>query len=88
MTKKDQVEIFIIELYSNPQKKGYETKTTIVEWMNETWFSDLMNMNDYKPANNCGYRYILVVIDKFSKNDWTVFLIEKYAQKNRSIFTN
>ena len=30
----------------------------------DTWSSDLLDMNDYGPKNNRGYRYILVVIDK------------------------
>ena len=41
--------------------------------------SDLLDMNEYSPNINRGYRYILVVIDNFSKFHWTIPLKNKYA---------
>ena len=37
-------------------------------------------MKDYEPENNKGYRYVLVVIDNFSKYGWTNTLKNKDAQ--------
>ena len=37
-------------------------------------------MKDYGPKNNRGYRYILVIIDNYSKFGWTIPLKNKYAQ--------
>ena len=44
-------------------------------------------MNDYDPKNNKGYRYILVVIDNFSKFGWTTPLRNKYAQSITDAFS-
>ena len=41
---------------------------------------DLLDMIDYGTKNNNGYRYILVVIDNFSKFGWTTPLKNKSAQ--------
>ena len=43
-------------------------------------------MNDYDIKNNKGYRYILVVIDNFSKFGWTIPLKSKYAQSITDAF--
>ena len=44
-------------------------------------------MNDYGIKNNKGYRYILVVIDNFSKFGWTNPLKNKYAQSITDAFS-
>ena len=49
-------------------------KKIIIKSIDETWSSDLFDMDDYGPKNNRGYSYILVVIDKLSKGGWTIFL--------------
>ena len=49
--------------------------------------SDLLDMNDYGTKNNEGYRYILVVIDNFSKFGWTNPLKNKYAQSITDAFS-
>ena len=45
-------------------------------------------MIDYSISNNKGYRYILVVIDNFSKFAWTIPLKNKYAQTIKDEFSN
>ena len=80
MSKKDLIKIFIDEIYRKSPDKNYETNKTMVESIDDTWSSDLLDMNDYGPKNNRGYRYILVVIDSFSKFGWTIPLKNKYAQ--------
>ena len=78
--KKNLKKIFIDEFYSKTPKKNYPTNKTIIKSIDDTWSSDLLDMNDYGPKNNKGYRYILVVIDNFSKFGWTTPLRNKYAQ--------
>ena len=43
-------------------------------------------MKDYEPENTRNYRYILVVINNFSKFVWTVLLKNKNAQVLKEFF--
>ena len=79
--------IFIDEIYSTPPKKKYPTNKTIIKSAGDTWSSDLLDMNDYGIKNNKGYRYILVVVDNFSKFGWTIPLRNKYAQSITDAFS-
>ena len=63
MIKKDLIKLFIDEIYSKLPHKNYETNKTMIKSIDDTWSSDLIDMNDYGPKNNKGYRYILVVVD-------------------------
>ena len=47
-----------------------------------------INLKDYGPKNNRGYRYVLVIIDKISKFCWTVPLKNKNAQTIKDSFEN
>ena len=87
MPKRDLIKIFIDEISSRPPNKNYETIKTIIKSIDDTWSSDLLDMNDYGTKNNKGYRYILVVIDNFSKFGWTVPLKNKYAQSITDAFS-
>ena len=40
----------------------------------------MLDLKDYGPENSRGYRYVLVIIDKFSKFGWTIPLKNKNAQ--------
>ena len=59
----------------------------MVKSIGDTWSSDLLDMNDYGPKNNRGYRYILVVIDNFSKFGGTIPLRNKYAKSITDTFS-
>ena len=85
--KKDLTKIFINEIYSKPPKKNYPTNKTMIKSVGDTWSSDLLDMNDYGPKNNKGYRYILVVIDNFSKFGWTIPLKNKFSQSITDAFS-
>ena len=87
MVKKDLFKIFMDEFYSKSPHKNYETNKTIFKSIDDTWSSDLLDMNHYDPKNNRGYRYILVVIDNFSKFGWTKPLKNKYAQSITDAFS-
>ena len=80
--------IFKNEIYSKPPKKNYVTNKTNVYHIDDIWSLDILDLIDYGPENNRGYRYVLVVIDNFSKVGWTVPLKNKNAQTIKDSFEN
>ena len=82
------IEIFINEIYSKPPKKYYVTNKTDVYHIDDTWSLDILDLKDYGPENNRNYRYVLVVIDNFSKFGWTIPLKNKNAQTIKDSFEN
>ena len=87
MTQKN-IKIFINEIYSKPPKKNYATNKTDVYHIDDTWSLDILDLKDYGPENNRGYRYVLVTIDNFSKYGWTIPLKNKNAQTIKDSFEN
>ena len=81
------IKIFINEIYSKGPKKNYATNKTDVYHIDNTWSLDILDVKDYGPENNRGYRYVLVTIDNFSKFGWTIPLKNKNAQTMK-IFEN
>ena len=63
MTKKDNIKIFIDEIFSKPPIKIYPTNKIVynhIDEVDEIWSIDLADMIDYKVSNNKGFRYIFV----------------------------
>ena len=87
MTQKN-IKIFINDIYSKPPKKHYDTNKTDVYHIDNIWSLDILDLRDYGPENNRGYRYVLVVIDNFSKYGWTIPLKNKNAQTIKNSFEN
>ena len=87
MTQKN-IKIFINEIYSKPPKKNYATNKTNVYHIDDVWSLDILDLKDYGPENNRNYRYVLVVIDNFSKFGWTIPLKYKNAQTIKDSFEN
>ena len=87
MTQKN-IKKFINEIYSKPPKKNYITKKTDVYYIDDIWSLDILDLKDYGPENNRGYRYVLVTIDNFSKFSWTIPLKNKNAQTIKDSFKN
>ena len=87
MTQKN-IKIFINEIYSKPPRKNYITNKTDVFHIDDTWSLDILDLKDYGPENNRGYRYVLVTIDNFSKFGWTIPLKNKNAQTIKDSFEN
>ena len=87
MTQKN-IKIFINEIYSKSPKKNYITNKTDVYHIDDTWSVDILDLKDYGPENNRGYRYVLVTIDNFSKYGWTIPLKNKNAQIIKDSFEN
>ena len=87
MTQKN-IKIFINEIYSKPPKRNYATNKTDVYFIDDIWSLDILDLKDYGPKNNRGYRYVLVTIDNFSKFGWTIPLKNKNAQTIKDSFEN
>ena len=82
------IKIFINEIYSKPPKRNYITNKTNVYHIDDIWSLDILDIKDYGPKNNKGYRYVLVVIDNFGKFGWTTPLKNKNAQTIKDSFEN
>ena len=87
MTQKN-IKVFINEIYSKPPKKNYATNKTDVYHIDNIWSLDILDLKDYGPENNKGYRYVLVTIDNFSKFGWTTPLKNKNAPTIKDSFEN
>ena len=85
MTQKN-IKIFINEIYSKPPKKYYPTNKTNTYNIDDIWSLDILDLKDYGPKNNRGYRYVLVTIDNFSKYGWTIPLKNKNSQTIKDSF--
>ena len=78
MTQKN-FKIFINEIYSKAPNKIYPTNKTDVYYIDDIWSLDILDLKDYGSENNRGHRYVLVIIENFSKFRWTVPLKSKNA---------
>ena len=87
MTQKN-IKMFINEIYSKPPRRYYATNKTDVFYIDDIWSLDILDLKDYGPKNNRGYRYVLVVIDNFSKFGWTIPLKNKNAQTIKDSLEN
>ena len=78
MTQKN-IKMFKNETYSKLPKNKYATNKTDVYHIDDIWTLDILDLKDYGQKNNRGYRYVLVIIDNFSKFGWKVPLKSKNA---------
>ena len=84
----ESIKTFLNEIYSKPPKKNFATSKTDVYHIDDNWSLDILDIKDYGTENNRVCRYILVVIDNFSKNGWTVPLKNKKAQTKKDSLEN
>ena len=71
------------EIFSKGPKRNYITRKTDVYLTVDIWNVDLLDLKDYGPENTTGYRYVLVLIDQFSKLGWSIPLKNKNAQTTK-----
>ena len=72
----------------NHSKKIFETNRKIYNRIDEIWSYDLADFSDYKTSNNKGYRFIFVIIDKFSKYLRAIPLKNTSSQTITNEFSN
>lgn len=53
-----------------PARKNFIRRRVIMKGIDDLWQADLVEMGNYSTVNN-GYRYLLTIIDTFSKYAWT-----------------
>ena len=87
MTQKN-IKIFINEIYSKPPRRNYPTNKTDVYHIDDIWNLDILDLKEYGPENNRNHRYVLVIIDNFSKFGWTIPLKNKNGQTIKDAFEN
>ena len=80
--------IFINQIDSKGPKKNYSTNKTDVYYNDEIWSLHILDLEDYGPENNKTYRYVLVILDNFSKYVWTVPLKNRNSQTIKDSFEN
>ena len=64
--------VFKNEIYSKHPKKNFVTNKTEVFHIDDIWSLKRLDLNDHVHENNRGNRYVIVVIDNFSKFGWIV----------------
>ena len=85
--KRDSTKIDIDETYSTPPTTYYESNKTIIRSNNDTWSSDIKDMNDCGASCNKRYRNSLVVTDILNEIGWTNPLEKKDAQTTTDAFS-
>ena len=66
MSKRTNI-IFIAEVHDKPPKKNYITNKTTVYNFDDTWSFDKRDLGGYGSQSSRGHRYVLIVVDNFSK---------------------
>ena len=68
--------------------KNYPSNKIVYNHNNEIWSIDLTDMIDYKISNNKGFRYIIIIIDIFSKSTWAIPLKNVNSKSITEEFSN
>ena len=63
-----------------PLKRKFQRRQVLVNEIDDVWATDLVEMQEWKKVNK-GFRYILNVIDCFSKYAWSVPLKDKKVKQ-------
>ena len=84
MSEENWQEKLADELHA-PIKRKFTQRRVITNHIDEIWASDLVEMQQFSKWNK-GYRYLLVVIDVFSKYGWVVPLKDKKGESVAEAF--
>ena len=68
-----------------PMKKKYPVQRVYSDHLDETWSMDLVEMGEHEGVND-GFRYILTVIDLWSRYAWAIPLKNKTAKTVKDAF--
>jgi len=68
-----------------PIRKSFQTRRVYVHGIDLQWQADLVEMQEFAKGNN-GYRYLLTIIDCFSKYAWAIAIKNKTADEIVNVF--
>ena len=68
-----------------PIRRNFPQRRVVVKHIDDTWCSDLVEMQKFSKWNK-GYRYLLMVLDVFSKYGWIVPLKDKKGESVAAAF--
>ena len=68
-----------------PIKRNFTERRVIVNHIDEIWAADLVEMQQFSKWNK-GYKYLLMVIDVFSKYGWIVPFKNKQGETVKEAF--
>ena len=68
-----------------PIRRNFPQRRVVVKHIDDTWCSDLVEMQKFSKWNK-GYRYLLMVLDVFSKYGWIVPLKDKKGETVAAAF--
>src|SRR6218665_1884402 len=77
----------LAEELHKPVVKKFRKRRVYVKGIDEIWAADLMDMQSFAEYNN-GFKYLLSVVDIFSKYGWIVPLKDKSGKSFEKIFTS
>ena len=78
MKMEQQMKVVVGELHK-PARRNYLRRKYDIRGVDETWQADLVEMQSYA-RENIGYRYMLTVIDIFSKYSWAIPVKKKTGE--------
>lgn len=70
----------LVEELHKPARKNFKRRRTIIKGLDDLWQADLAQLDYYSNSNN-KFKYILVVIDCFSKFVWARPLKSKHGEE-------
>ena len=69
----------LVEELHKPARRNYPRRKYDIRGLDETWQADLVEMQPYSRENK-GYKYLLTVIDVFSKFAWAIPIKNKTGE--------
>ena len=76
MSEEENWQVKLADELHKPIKRNFTRRRVIANHIDEIWCSDLVEMQQFSKWNK-GYRYLLMVLDVFSKYGWIVPLKDK-----------
>ena len=79
MSEEENWQVKLADELHKPIKRNFTRRRVIANHKDEIWCSDLVEMQQFSKWNK-GYRYLLMVLDVFSKYGWIVPLKDKKGE--------
>ena len=79
LSEEENWQVKLADELHKPIKRNFTPRRVIANHIDEIWCSDLVEMQQFSKWNK-GYRYLLMVLDVFSKYGWIVPLKDKKGE--------